>query len=172
MITVDELTASLTCTADGRRPTTTREIAPFRFEHDAYVFLGRIGPVVNISGQLVSFAEIREALLEHPFVADAEIVDRVDLRTGRLELAACLVLVDAAHADDELARSLRTHVRERVGGLAQPRIVAFVEAFPADLPRELVRPALRALSAAESAEMFGISADALRAAASETAAAR
>jgi len=138
----------------------------------SFVFLGRIDPVVNVSGQLVSLAEIREALLEHPFIADAEIVDRVDLRTGRLELAACVVLVDAARADDELARSLRSHVRERLGGLAQPRIVAFVEAFPADLPPDLVRPALRALCAAEPAETFGISADELRAAASETAATR
>jgi acetyl-CoA synthetase len=127
--------------------------------------LGRIDPVVSISAQLVSLAEVRDALLEHPYVADAEIVERIDRQAGP-SVAACVVLADSLRAGDGLARVLREHVRERVGGLAQPRLVAFVDAFPADVDEETRRLALRMLCAAASGDEAHFSVTELRAAAS------
>ncbi len=122
----------------------------------SYVFLGRIDPVVTVSGQLVSLTEVRDALLEHPFVIDAEIVEQTAVRAGQA-LAACVVLGPSVSGSAALAHALRAHVRERLGGLAQPRTVAFVEEFPADMPRDLLRYALRVLCAAQPAGTCTIS---------------
>jgi acetyl-CoA synthetase len=108
---------------------------------------------------------VRDALLEHPYVADAEIVEQIDREAGP-SVAACVVLADSLAAGDGLARVLREHVRERVGGLAQPRLVAFVDAFPADVDEETRRLALRMLCAAASGDEAHFSVTELRAAAS------
>jgi len=135
----------------------------------SYTFLGRLDPVVTVSGQLVSLTEVREALLEHPFVRDAEIVEQTTLQAGQA-LAACMVLAPSVSGSAALAHALRAHVRERLGGLAQPRTIAFVDEFPPELARDLLRHALRVLCAAEPAGTCTISADQLRAAASKAAA--
>jgi acetyl-CoA synthetase len=129
-------------------------------------FLGRIDPVVTVSGQLVSLTEVREALLEHPFVREAEIIDRMDRQTGQ-SLAAFVVFGDSLRGSEELARALRDHVRERLGGLAQPRTIAFVDAFPAELGHATLRKALGLLCAAAGVDefYFFVSTDELRTAA-------
>jgi acetyl-CoA synthetase len=128
------------------------------------VLLGRMDPVVSVAGQLVSLTEVRDALLEHPFVQAAEVIDCPDRRSGHA-LVACVLLGDSAQLGHELARALRAHARERLGGLAQPRTVAFVEGFPGDLPRELLRAALQMLCAADSSETLSLSGAQIRAAA-------
>jgi acetyl-CoA synthetase len=135
----------------------------------SFVFLGRIDLVVTISGQLVSLTEVREALLQHPFVEEAEVVERTDAVAGQT-LAACVVLTDDASAGEPVASDLRAHVRERLGGLAQPSTIAFVEAFPVDLPPDLRRRALRLLWATGRASTFSISAESLRVAVASAAA--
>jgi acetyl-CoA synthetase len=127
--------------------------------------LGRIDPVVSVSGQLVSLTEVSEALLEHPFVGAAEVVARRDPRAGEA-LIACVALRDGVAASDELARALRAHVRERLGGLAHPRTIAFVELLPEDLPRHDLRRVLRLLCASASSENLSLTQEQLRAAAS------
>lgn len=139
-----------------------------RRERDgSLVFLGRIDPVVSISGQLVSLTEVRDTLLEHPYVERAEVVERTDRRYGRA-LVAFVSLAAVAPADDVLAQGLRAHVHERLGGLAQPRSVVFVDDFPDDIPPERLRQALRMLAAAGGSGGIRVSPAQLRAAASGT----
>ena len=127
----------------------------------SFAFLGRIDPMVSVSGQLVSLTEVGEALLEHPFVDDAVIVERLERQTGPT-LAACIVLVDGVTGDDELADALREHVRERLGGLAQPRTVVFAECFPDEVGDATRSLALQALLAGAASDVLFISADELR----------
>jgi acetyl-CoA synthetase len=129
------------------------------------VLLGRIDPVVSVAGQLVSLTEVREALLEHPFVKTVEVIDCPDRQSGHA-LVACVCLREPPPPGDELARALRAHARDRLGGLAQPRTVAFVEEFPEDVPRDLLRAALHLLCATDSSESLSLSAARIRAAAS------
>jgi acetyl-CoA synthetase len=131
----------------------------------SFGFLGRIDPVVTVSGQLVSLTEVREALLEHPFVREAEVVDHLDRQTGQ-SLAACVVFADSLEGTEELAHALRSHVRERLGGLAQPQTIAFVDSFPGELDNATLRKALAMLCAAARDDVYiSISSDELRAAA-------
>ncbi|MGH2846820.1 MAG: AMP-binding protein [Thermoleophilaceae bacterium] len=126
--------------------------------------LGRIDPVVSVSGQLVSLTEIGEALLEHPFIRAAEVVACPDPPAGEA-LAACVALRDGTPSSDQLAWALRGHVRERLGGLAYPRTIAFLEEIPDDLERDDLRHVLRLLCATASSENVWFTREQLRAAA-------
>src|SRR5207248_152095 len=97
--------------------------------------LGRRDPVVSISGQQVSLTEVGRILEEHPLLEAVDVIAVPDERRGQA-LCACVVLDAKAEAGDDLARELRNHVHDALGGLARPRTVAFVEAFPAELPAD------------------------------------
>ena len=131
----------------GRRPgvysTGDRAI---RHDDGHLEFLGRIDPVVSVSGQLVSLAEIRDVLLEHPFLGAAEVVAVTDPRLGR-RIVACVVADPDVTAGPELAADLVATVREALGGLARPRSVLFVDRFGDDLPDEARRRALEIVAA-------------------------
>jgi len=109
-------------------------------------FLGRIDPVVSVSGQLVSLAEVRDVLLEHPFLGAAEVVSVADPRTGR-RIVACVVPTPDALAGPILASELVATVREALGGLARPQTVLFVDRFGTDLTDDVRRRALDVVAA-------------------------
>jgi acetyl-CoA synthetase len=109
-------------------------------------FLGRIDPVVSVSGQLVSLAEVRDVLLEHPFLRSAEVVSVADARFGR-RIVACVVPASDARAGPTLAGELVATVREALGGLARPRTVLFVDRFGTDLADDVRRRALEVVAA-------------------------
>lgn len=135
----------------GRRPGlySTGDLA-VRHAGGRLEFLGRIDPVVSVSGQLVSLAEIRDVLLEHPFIAAAEVVAVIDPRLSR-RIIACVVPAPNVTGGPELAADLISTVRETLGGLARPRGVLFVDRFGAELTTEARQRALQILAAAVSA---------------------
>jgi acetyl-CoA synthetase len=126
-------------------------------EHGELHLLGRIDRVVSVSAQLVSLEEVRDALLDHPFVRRAEVVVVGDRRRGKA-LIACVVRADPTGCEARLADDLRAHVVEQLGGLARPRAVVFVEAFPAEVEPVRLRAALQLLCAADSDQPRTISA--------------
>jgi acetyl-CoA synthetase len=98
-------------------------------------FLGRTDDVVSISGQLVSLAQVREVLAEHPFVQRAEVTWRKDTSLGR-SLVAAVSLSEVAGSDpdlDAVAVELMEAVRETMGGLARPRAVLVLDRFGDEL---------------------------------------
>ena len=126
--------------------------------------LGRRDPVVSISGQQVSLTEVAQILEEHPLLAGVDVIPVPDERRGQA-LCACVVLAGKAQPSEALARELRGYVHDSLGGLARPSSVAFVEAFPADLPVDNRRRALRLLCAANRGDWFTVTAAQLAAAA-------
>lgn len=110
-------------------------------------FLGRSDHVFSVSGQLVSATEVEDALVEHPFVSAAVVVDRPDALTGRA-VVACVVPTAEATPSGEFATELGAHVRETVGGLAQPQSVLFLEELPTGVAPSVARAALTSLSSA------------------------
>jgi acetyl-CoA synthetase len=129
--------------------------------------LGRRDPVVSISGQQVSLTEVAQILEEHPLLGPVEVIAVPDERRGQA-LCACVVLDPKAEAGEALARELRGYVHDTLGGLARPRTVAFLEAFPPELTAEVRRRALRLLCTANPAEWFTVTAAQLAAAATAT----
>lgn len=107
-------------------------------------FLGRLDEVVSVSGQLVSLNEVRDALVEQPFVVDAEAFERFDPALGR-SVAAAVVLSPDAPTDDASLRELQDGVRDLLGGLSRPRTLVVVDRFGDHLGPEERRQALAAL---------------------------
>jgi len=123
-------------------------------------FLGRIDKVVSVSGQLVSLGEVREVLLEQPFVEAAEVFERADPQLGR-SIAAAVVLTPDMHPDDAVARDLLDAVREVLGGLSRPRALAFVDRFGDELATDTLRQALALLTAGAGDEPLHLTWDQL-----------
>jgi acetyl-CoA synthetase len=127
---------------------TTGDLA--RREPDGQItMLGRMDPVISVSGQLVSASEVRDVLEEHPYVASAEVVARTDRRSGQAVVACVVLHAELSDLDGtplrQLAADLRGHVRETIGGLAQPQAVAFLDELPVSLGRRDLRQALTAV---------------------------
>jgi acetyl-CoA synthetase len=109
-------------------------------------FLGRVDEVVSISGQIVSLGEVRQVLLEHPFVEAAEVIERADPRLGR-SLAAIVALAPDVPADETVATGLLDAIRELLGGLARPRALAFIDRLGDELSPAVLRRTLGLLTA-------------------------
>jgi acetyl-CoA synthetase len=111
--------------------------------------LGRMDAIVSISGQLVSLAEVRRVLLDHPFVTDAVVAERLDPRTGRALVAAVVVSADERRDDTAVAADIGRAVHESLGGLARPRTIAFLDRVGDELNADERRAGLRSLLATD-----------------------
>jgi acetyl-CoA synthetase len=119
-----------------------------------FEFLGRTDEVVSLHGQLVSITEVKEALMGHPFVRLADVVERRDVGGGRY-LAAAIVLDETQAPIGDLpviARDLHEAVRDSLGGLARPRALLFVDRFGDELRGDERRRAIAALPLTDSPE--------------------
>src|SRR3954451_20047016 len=84
---------------------------------------GRIKDTIVTGGENVAAAEVEEALVAHPAVADAAVVGRPDPEWGEA-VTAFVVVSDAAVADAELA----SWCRGRLAGYKVPRAIVRVDA--------------------------------------------
>jgi acetyl-CoA synthetase len=145
----------------------TGDVAQYDPADGLITILGRKDPVISVAAQLVSTTEVADALIEHPFVAHAEVVDRPDRRRGRA-VVACVALKPGVDASSAIAAELRSHVHDTLGGLATPRAFAFCEDLPADIPRPALRRALETLCARVTSPSFCLSAGQIQAAIAAT----
>jgi acetyl-CoA synthetase len=104
-------------------------------------FLGRLDEVTSISGQLVSLTEVRDVLLDQPFVARAEVFERADAHLGRT-VGAAIVLEPGAPDDEPTLRALLDSVRDLLGGLSRPRVLLVLDRIGDELPAPAARQAL------------------------------
>jgi acetyl-CoA synthetase len=125
----------------------------------AVEIIRRLDPVVKVSGQLVSLADIAEVLAEHPLVDQTLAVQTLDADGDRCVLG-CVVLKAEASPAQSVADDLCRHVYECLGGLARPANIAFVEALPADVSPSALRQALALVGAGRAkAESFVVDSD-------------
>jgi O-succinylbenzoic acid--CoA ligase len=96
-----------------------------RLDDDGFLHVeGRIKDTIVTGGENVAAAEVEEALVSHPAVADAAVVGRPDPEWG--EAVTAFVVLDAEVADAELV----AHCRARLAGYKVPRAITRVDELP------------------------------------------
>ena len=94
-----------------------------------YSFVGRDDDVISTAGYRVGPFDVESCLLEHEAVLESGVVGKPDAERGHI-VKAFVVLHGEAAPSDALSEELRLHVRQRLGGHAYPREIAFVDALP------------------------------------------
>ena len=95
-----------------------------------------------ISGHNISTTEVEHALVDHPSVAEAAVVGKVDDTTGQA-IAAFVTLRAGVEPRDELVDELRDHVAKLIGPIAKPKTILFTEELPKTRSGKIMRRLLR-----------------------------
>ena len=109
-------------------------------DEDGHWFLhGRADESMNVAGRKVGPAEVEEAMLQHPGVAEAAVIGVPDELKGEAIVGYC-VLKAGAVAD---ARAVSETVVRVMGATFRPREVRFVAELPKTQSGKIVRRLLR-----------------------------
>jgi acetyl-CoA synthetase len=115
-------------------------------DDDGYFWLlGRVDDVMNISGHRISTLEVESALVDHPSVAEAAVIGRMDDRTGQA-IAAFVTLKGEATGDEALIGTLRDHVAGKIGKIARPASIVFTPELPKTRSGKIMRRLLKDVS--------------------------
>lgn len=120
------------CTGDGAKR-----------DEDGYLWItGRIDDMVNVSGHLLSTAEVESALIEHDLVAEAASVSHPHNIKG--ECIYCFVtLKEGGTFTEKLVAELKTLVRTKIGPFATPDYIQNAPALPKTRSGKIMRRILR-----------------------------
>ena len=117
------------CDGDGWLHTGDRG----RVDDGRLVVEGRLDDVIVTGGENVAAAEVEEALLAHPAVADAAVAGRPDAEWG--EAIVAFVVLSGEASDDDLLR----HCRDRLPGFKVPKAIERRDELPRNAAGKLVR---------------------------------
>lgn len=115
-----------------------------RKDEDGYIWIiGRIDDVIKVSGYRLGTAEVESGLVSHAAVAEAAVIGIPDDVRGHIIYAYC-ILVAGQQPSDELAETLKAHIRHEVGPIAVPSKIEFVPALPKTRSGKIMRRVLKA----------------------------
>lgn len=123
------------CTGDGARR-----------DSDGYLWItGRCDDKLNVSGHLMSTAEIEAVLTEHAKVAEAAVVSRPHPIKG--ECLYCFIILNQNQTFDKiLVNELKKLIRERIGPFAQPDVIQHAPGLPKTRSGKIMRRILRKIA--------------------------
>lgn len=120
-------------------------------DHDGYYhFQGRDDDMIGSAGYRIGPAEVEEALLRHPAVAEVAVIPSPDRDRGQV-VKALIVLAEGRPATLELATELQERVKSDLAAYKYPRLVEFCD----DLPKTTTGKINRRLLASEEARRAG-----------------
>jgi acetyl-CoA synthetase len=117
-------------------------------EDGYFAVLGRADDVMNVAGHRIGTADVEGCLLRHPAVAESAVVGLPDPIKGERIKAFVVVRAGVEHGPGLLA-SLRDHVRDDLGPIAQPSEIEILAALPKTRSGKIVRRLLKAQSLGE-----------------------
>ncbi len=122
---------------------------------DGYLtYIGRADDVFKASDYKISPFELESILLEHPYVTEVAIVPSPDPLRAAVPKAFITLAMDAATRQQEAAREIFAHARERLSGYQRVRIVEFVTELPKTISGKIRRVELREREAKRVAEQL------------------
>ncbi|KYQ58832.1 Acetyl-coenzyme A synthetase [Trachymyrmex zeteki] len=126
------------CTGDGARR-----------DANGYLWVtGRIDDMLNVSGHLMSTAEVESVLAEHSSVAEAAVVSKSHPVKG--QCLYCFITPNTGMTfDEKLQVELKKKVRERIGPFAQPDVIQHAPVLPKTRSGKIMRRMLRKIAAGD-----------------------
>jgi 2-aminobenzoate-CoA ligase len=107
-----------------------------------FYYRSRTDDMIISAGYNIAGAEVEDALLRHPAVAECAVVGRADDERGQL-VEAHVVLKPGFEASGELVASLQDFVRQQIAPYKYPRSVQFTDKLPRTETGKLQRFKLR-----------------------------
>ncbi|XP_041953972.1 acetyl-coenzyme A synthetase, cytoplasmic isoform X1 [Alosa sapidissima] len=120
-----------------------------RRDKDGYYWItGRIDDMLNVSGHLLSTAEVESALVEHGAVAEAAVVGRPHPVKGE-SLYCFVTLNEGIGYSRTLEAELKQQVREKIGAIATPDYIQSAPGLPKTRSGKIMRRVLRKIACNE-----------------------
>ncbi|MEW6759704.1 MAG: AMP-binding protein [Pseudomonadota bacterium] len=115
----------------------------YEMDEDGYFhYRSRLDDMIISAGYNIAGAEVEEALLHHPAVAECGVVGRVDPERGQV-VEAHVVLKPGHAPSSDTALALQEFVKARIAPYKYPRVVRFREQLPRTETGKLQRFKLR-----------------------------
>ncbi|KYO25363.1 acetyl-coenzyme A synthetase, cytoplasmic isoform X2 [Alligator mississippiensis] len=117
-----------------------------RRDKDGYYWItGRIDDMLNVSGHLLSTAEVESALAEHKAISEAAVVSHPHPVKG--ECLYCFVTLRDGHEFSKtLQEELKKQVREKIGPIATPDYIQHAPGLPKTRSGKILRRVLRQIA--------------------------
>ncbi|NIA56029.1 AMP-binding protein [Massilia sp. TW-1] len=115
----------------------------YEMDADGYFhYRSRTDDMIISAGYNIAGAEVEDALLRHPAVAECGVVGRADEERGQI-VEAHVVLKPGHDGTPEMARALQEFVKEQIAPYKYPRAVRFTDRLPRTETGKLQRFKLR-----------------------------
>lgn len=115
----------------------------YEMDADGYFYYrSRTDDMIISAGYNIAGAEVEEALLHHPAVAECGVVGRMDPERGQV-VVAHVVLRPGRQGSDALAQELQEFVKQQIAPYKYPRAILFKEQLPRTETGKLQRFKLR-----------------------------
>ncbi len=113
-------------------------------DQDGYFWIqGRVDDVISKSGYRLGSSEIESALVSHNAVAEAAVIGKPHDVTGE-SIKAFVTLKQGFDENEQMKATLRQHVRNTVGPIAQPDEIEFTVNLPKTRSGKIMRRVLKA----------------------------
>lgn len=121
-----------------------------RRDADGYYWItGRVDDVLNVSGHRIGTAEVENALVLHPSVAEAAVVGYPHEVKGEGIYAYVTLMVGDNRDPTELEQELINSVRTEIGPIAKPDVLQWAPGLPKTRSGKIMRRILRKIAANE-----------------------
>jgi acetyl-CoA synthetase len=114
-----------------------------RKEEEGYFWiLGRADDAVNVSGHLLSTAEVESAVVSYPKVAECAVIGIPDEDTGQA-IVGFVTLEGDLEGSDGIEQEIRDHVAHRISKIARPKRIIWAGDLPKTRSGKIMRRLLR-----------------------------
>jgi propionyl-CoA synthetase len=116
-------------------------------DQDGYFWmLGRADEVLNVAGHRLGTREIEEVISSHPAVAEVSVIGVKDELKGEGVLVIAVLKDHIVPTEqDTVAEEIRQLVRDRIGAIATPHAIRFVNMLPKTRSGKIMRRVIRAV---------------------------
>ncbi len=125
-----------------------------RDEVGYYRITGRVDDVIIVSGHNLGTAPIEDAINEHPAVAESAVVGFPHEVKGNA-LYGFVILKEAGESRDKdnLRKEINQQISDKIGPIAKPDKIQFVEGLPKTRSGKIMRRILRKIAANDTSDL-------------------